>query len=570
MRKMREHLDPMVDADRFEFDYRQAVTRNLDVLQLIGADVSLVNRRHRLSVAYITLSVSRQLPFPHTASTLVNDLQSEMEQDTVSVDAALAGSHRLLILGLAGSGKTTLLQWLAVRAATKSFEDQLSDWNDCLPFYIRLRHCVQSGLPRPEDFPGFVAPVIADTMPRGWVHSVLKSGRALVLIDGVDEIPASQREDVHTWLKDLVETYKEPRFIITSRPHAIEEGWMDHEGLKNAELQPMELTDIYSFIDHWHEAVREELHMDEEKSELGPLAEHLKEHVRRNRAIRNLAINPLLCAMLCALNRDRRRQLPVNRIELYKACCSLLLERRDKESRVDLSDYPALNLSQKQRLLEDLAYWMIQENLSEAEISAVDERFMNKLAQMPNISQDITSTQVRKLLVERVGIIREPVVGQIDFTHRTFQEFFAAQAALDAIAIEILIANAHNDQWREVVILAAGLASKSMCEQLVHGLIRRGDEEKKLRHQLHLIAVSCLETAIELGPEVRIEVEECLSQLVPPKNMPEAKELAAAGELAVKNLAKNRETLCHNLRGLYSCFGNYCWRRSLRDDRRIC
>jgi predicted NACHT family NTPase len=262
---------------------------------------------------------------------------------------------------------------------------------------------VHSGLPRPEAFPGFVAPAIADTMPRGWVHAALKAGHALVLVDGLDEIPASQREDVSTWLNDLVETYPAAHYIITSRPHAIEDGWMDHEGLQDAELQPMERADIFAFIDHWHEAVREELQTEEERRELAPLAEHLKDQVRRTHTIRTLATSPLLCAMLCALNRERRRQLPVNRIELYRACCALLLERRDKDSHVDLSDYPALHYGQKQRLLEDLAYWMLQQDLSEVDLAVVDARFTQKLAQMPGVSQEVTGAQVRRLLVERGG-----------------------------------------------------------------------------------------------------------------------------------------------------------------------
>lgn len=60
LHKMREALDPTNEMNRFEIDYRGAVTRNLDVLQLIGADVSLPNRRHKLSVAYITLSVAQK------------------------------------------------------------------------------------------------------------------------------------------------------------------------------------------------------------------------------------------------------------------------------------------------------------------------------------------------------------------------------------------------------------------------------------------------------------------------------------------------------------------------------
>ncbi len=115
---------------------------------------------------------------------------------------------------------------------------------------------------------------------------------------------------------------------------------MIHEGFSSAELQPMELPEIDAFIDNWHRAVREELHEEEEKTELQFLAKQLKEEVRHSRSKRNLATNPLLCAMLCALNRDRRQQLPSDRIELYEACCKMLLEWLDKERRIELADYP--------------------------------------------------------------------------------------------------------------------------------------------------------------------------------------------------------------------------------------
>src|SRR5438128_11148715 len=123
--------------------------------------------------------------------------------------------------------------------------------------------------------------------------------------------------------------------------------------------------------------------------------------------------------MLCALNRDRRQQLPTDRVELYEACCSLLLERRDKERRIELSDYPALNYRQKRLLLEDLAYWMIKNGWSQVALERVDERFERKLKDMHSITQNISGAGVRRLFVERSGIIREPVAKQIDFTHST-------------------------------------------------------------------------------------------------------------------------------------------------------
>ena len=542
---LRQQLDPTTEAGRFEEDYRKGVVRKLDELQLFGTDVSSASRRHRLSVAYITLSVEQKLLSLPTSKQTVNNIGSAMlegseeepERDIVSVDTALAGSRCLLIRGMAGSGKTTLLQWIAVKSALKSFEEPLADWNDSIPFFIRLRHCVQAGLPKPEKFPGLVVSAIADTMPKGWAHTQLKTGRAIVLIDGLDEVPVSYREDVRLWLKELIEIYPLARFVITSRPHAAAEGWMDAEGFGNADLQPMELADISMFIDHWHQAVREELQEQAEKNELVLLAPHLYEDVKGNHSLRNLATSPLLCAMLCALNRDRKQQLPTDRIELYEACCLLLLERRDKERRIELSDYPALTYRQKRLLLEDTAYWMIKNEWSEMVLEHVNERFARKLKDMPGITPDISGSDVRRLFVERSGIIREPVTGQIDFTHRTFQEFLAAKASVDEMDTGLLVEKAENDQWREVIILASGLATKQMREELIKGLIARGDTAKKHRYQLHLLAVSCLETSIELGQEVRAAVEQRLSKLVPPKNMIDAKALAAAGELAVKYLA---------------------------------
>src|SRR6185295_13139967 len=91
------------------------------------------------------------------------------EQMNLSVHKALAGSRCLLVRGGAGSGKTTLLRWIAVRAASKSFDEPLSTWNDKIPFLIPLRS-IGSNFPRPEEFLQFATSAISGTMPDLWVH----------------------------------------------------------------------------------------------------------------------------------------------------------------------------------------------------------------------------------------------------------------------------------------------------------------------------------------------------------------------------------------------------------------
>jgi Leucine-rich repeat (LRR) protein len=548
--QMRAQLNPKTvleqEGARFELEYLRAIVRNLDIVELFGTDVAVTSRRHRLSIAYVALSVERKPSNMNQQNIDAVDhttLLEEVSRDIVTVDSALADSRCMLIRGPAGSGKTTLLQWIAVNAALKSFSGHLEGWNKLRPFYIRLRGCIQSGLPAPEDFPKFISIAMTNTMPNGWVHTALKSGQAIVLVDGLDELPEVQRREVRVWLKDLVEIYPEVHFIVTSRPHAVEEGWMDSESFKDAELQPMELSDIYAFINHWHAAVSEGIRHEDERNELLTFAEQLKVEIRYNRAKRNLATSPLLCAMLCALNRERRQQLPSDRIELYNACSQMLIERRDRERRIQLIDYPAhaLTYRQKRVLLEDLAYWLLKNGWSEIELLRANEHFTRKLATMQAIPQGLLGSDVQRLFIERTGIVREPVTGRLDFTHRTFQEFLAAQAILDEGDIGVIVQNAHNHQWREVIILSAGLATKWVREEIIQEIIRRGDAEKEYLYPLHLLAVSCLEASVELGQNVKILVQQRLQALVPPKNMMDAKALAAAGDLAIPYLVNNKQ-----------------------------
>ena len=59
--------------------------------------------------------------------------------------------------------------------------------------------------------------------------------------------------------------------------------------------------------------------------ELDELGNKLKQQVEHNLALRRVATNPLLCAAICALNRDRYQKLPTDRIQIYEALCEMLL-----------------------------------------------------------------------------------------------------------------------------------------------------------------------------------------------------------------------------------------------------
>lgn len=531
-------------VSEFEVDYRRQVRNRLDSMELFGATLSTASRRYPLSVAYISLSVSgaNETPVDKTATKAgLEGSRSEDNDDAqigefgIPIESALTSGMRLFVRGEAGRGKTSLLKWIAVRSASRDFPEQLSALNDTTPFFISLRSYVDSEPPTPELFLANLGRHIADEMPHGWVHDLLRSGKAIVLIDGVDEVPAAQRDRVREWLKDLVDTFPESRYVVTSRSGAAGPDWLNEEQFLSLELQPMTSADIRSFIHQWHNAIRSQVGDSDEIENIDNYERWLIEKLNIRRYLRFLAETPLLCALLCALHLDRRAHLPQNRIELYEVALDMLLERRDAEQRVatDIT----LSRTHKTLLLQDIAYWLARNGRSQVDKAWVINRLAKKL---PIMSIPVSPSRVYRNLLERSGLLREPVADHVDFVHRSFQEYLAALDALAQDDIPFLVDNAHFDQWREIVIMAAGRAYPGQREKLLEGLIHRGDSDPSHKDQLYLLALACLETSPQLKLEIREEIRRKVKYLLPPQNITTAKSLALAGEFVADLLSQAR------------------------------
>ncbi|GAA2377758.1 NACHT domain-containing protein [Dactylosporangium salmoneum] len=508
-------------AEDFETDYRRQVVNVLDEVELFGADVA--TRRYPLSVAYISLCMAVAAPDAEAGP-------------PVSIEHALATQSRIFLRGEAGGGKTTLLQWVAVRTALR---ETLADSSELIPIFIPLRRYVGRDLPPPEQFLGHVGRHIADEMPGHWVHDLLRHGSAVVLVDGVDELPDEQRGEARRWLGDLVAAFPDARFVITSRPGAAPPDWLDRQGFVPYDLRPMSPADVDAFVRYWHEAVGAGVPDLDERGRLEDFADRLRRAIPVRRHLRLLAESPLLCALICALHRDRNGQLPENRIELYNVALEMLLQRRDRERSV----VSALDMSrvEKTLLLQDIAYWLIRNGRSDAERGEVIEALQRKRPTMVQIRS--TAEEIYAHLLERSGLIREPVVGRVDFIHLTFQEHLAALGVLSSGDIGLLLASAHLDQWREVVIMAVGNASSHDREAIMRGLLSRIEKDPDSREQLILLAFLCLETAPELAVELRIAVERHAAEVLPPKTVRAGQALAAVGPSVLESLRRVQPTL---------------------------
>ncbi|MCF3180948.1 NACHT domain-containing protein [Streptomyces polychromogenes] len=505
-------------AHAFEDRYARWVADTHGRLQLFGLTTGRAREEWPLDLAYIGLAVSgEQAP--------VLPGEPGMRRTTVRAEHALGAAERVLLRGPAGSGKSTLLQWLALNAARRAE----GPWALSVPFVLRLRSFTTAeALPLPEEF--LKAAGVPMSAPPGWVEELMLSGRALVLVDGVDEVPQRLRGRTETWLRSLISAFPKARYVVTSRPSAVPEDWLAGQGFAPHALLPMEREEVGAFIGHWHRAARAECPGED----LDLYETSLREAVTARRDLGRLATNPLMCALLCALNRDRRMQLPRARKELYDAALDMLLVRRDTEREIAGVEGVYLTRDEQILLLQRFAYWLIRNGQVQAGREEAVELVAEWLEVMPQVQGG--PEQVFTHLLIRSGLLREPVKGSVDFVHRTFQDYLGAKAAVESRDFGVLVRNAQDDTWDDVVRMAVGHARPDERTRILRGLLKRADKVKGVRSRLVLLAAACLEHAPELDPALRREIEDRTAELLPPRTPEQAEELAKAGELVLELL----------------------------------
>ena len=505
-------------ADDFETRLRDYVVRQCSTLHIIGMSRgSDQEQSWPLDTSYLSLELLGGSP--------TRDVDGSASP-AQRAEQALSGHRRMLVRGSAGSGKTTLLQWLATATARRELPPSLGDLADCVPLLIRLRAIAKHGeLPAPEEFL-FVAakPLAGHARAAGWVTEQLERGRILLLVDGVDEVPEADRARTRAWLTDLMDAYPDARYVVTTRPSAVREGWLAPVGFTELELQPMSRADVAAFIARWHAAAGTGEQYERWRDTLTAA-------VVSKPDLGRLATSPLMCALVCALNRDRNGYLPQGRMELYAAALEMLLVRRDRERDIVAPAGLELTVAQQSQLLQRLAYWLARNGAVEIDSALAVRKLEEALPAMPGVTAG--SEEVLHHLLVRSGLLRRPTVESVDFVHRTFQDYLAAKAAVEDEDFGLLVANAHDDQWEDVIRMAVGHGRPRERTRLLRGLLARAVQDPAHRNRLRLLAATCLEHASELDPAVRQQVTLATAALVPPRNEASAKELATVGPLVL-------------------------------------
>jgi hypothetical protein len=537
-------------------EYLRAASLQLDSLELLGIDLAREVRRYSLTVAYTVLhAVAGTGKLSDKRHSRANDGRRSALR---GVHEALRDSGSLVLLtGDAGSGKTTVLRWIAVNLAREQLPAlDTHPWFGHVPFVLTLRRYVKEDLPDLEELSKEVAGALYDRQPVSWCSRILRAGRAVILIDGLDEVPTARRSAVQQWFHKLIllatgDGKRRGRsrltptsrnvIILTSRPAAVTSGDYDLSGFRAVGLADMGQQQVARFVRDWHlataevfEPVARVAHMER--------ADSLMNEITSSNALLDLARTPLLCAVLCALNYSNPGGLPDRRIRVYGQALAMMLGRQDREKGVYQEE---LGPDEREVVLQGLAEWFTISGFSEANREDVRARLATLVGGLHRTNW--TAEEVLRDLLERSGVLREPSLGAIDFIHRSFQEYLAAKSLVSSGGIGLLERRLGQPDWSGLVSTAAGYASTMYpphWSRLIGTLVDRLDRSRRTgrasqrRAHLRNLLVDCLNASAWVDPAVYQRALPHLQEAIPPRTMADVDSVIAMGPVALPLLER--------------------------------
>lgn len=456
-----------------------------------------------LSQVFVDLSLGPQIR--HRASTdPIRPMSREGVKERLDLWEHLTEratkKQNLALLGPPGSGKTTLLKHVTLALAARKAAPELAKRLNKLPIMLFLRDHAEAIKGDPNySLESAVKSRLAYwdiELPVNWLTSQLQKGQCLVMLDGLDEVADPiLRQQTAAWVDRQMTLYKGNRFLITSRPFGYRNNPL--QNVTVLEVRPFTIEQVQRFVHNWYlaneimGAQRDDpgVRMDAHKG-----AEDLLWRLRQTHVLLEMAVNPLLLTMIATVHRYRS-SLPGRRVELYAEIAEVFLGKRQQARGITYELTPA----QKQRVLEEMAYYMMRQRkreIPEAEAVQAIKKSVRRVMGAEEADQPQAIESFLKMIENTSGLLVEREAGLYGFAHLTFQEYMAAVHVRDKKLERELVRHVEDGWWHETIRLYAAQADAT---NIVKACLTR----KKPSVVALTLAMECLDEAREVRPELR-------------------------------------------------------------------
>jgi predicted NACHT family NTPase len=340
------------------------------------------------------------------------------------------------LLGNPGYGKTTAFRYLTVVSAGGT---EIRG-RKRIPIFLAVRDLIDmsdSILNASRNFFEWLDIGTPDKVLLG----LLKEGRMVIFIDGLDETNHLHQKKLINEIEDLKAKYNKSVFCISSRPYALSIGL---SGFTKWEVLPMKFEDRIDFINKWFSVISPEK------------GNRLISRSKTRPEILDLGSSPFFLSIVCALFYNDL-DIPKEVNELYSRCVEGMLGGWDAFRNIArntiLKDY---SLNRRKLIINWIAAHLFQNNkivFTSEDLN--DTHCLRKIASYLK-SDEISSEEILLTLYNDFGILVERSPKIYSFSHLSIQEYCVAEYIIqNRQEISLLTNHKKNKEWQEIIYLVA-------------------------------------------------------------------------------------------------------------------
>jgi predicted NACHT family NTPase len=459
-----------------DFDINNLVsqirTQRQDAIQYQCGVLQLIDINHPVSLDDIYVDVNILKEIPSQTQLKISEFQSLRSADLNRIDLGVAiqkgvpgveavTAHRkLIVLGKPGVGKTTFLKHLAIQCSKGQFSP------DHVPVFITLREfAAESRLNSEMTLMSYIQQsfVYSGVTQSLALETLLQSGRVLLLLDGLDEIPSQDNSLMLREIRKFTDLYHRNMFVLSCRTASKK---FRLGGFTDVEIADFTQEQITIFSKKWFVALTEGS-VEFAEGQANQFIQKLD--LPENWQFRQLVATPLFLHLACWVFQGQG-QFPIKRADFYRRGLDLLLGTWDESKGVEReSPYRDFLLPQKLKMLSQLAAVTFENAEFFFEQETIEHYICLYLQDLETQPQDPEELQVKSQAILRSveaqhGLLIERARGIYSFSTLVFLEYLTARKIVanhNLRGLERplgdLVSHIGDPHWREIIMLTASM-----------------------------------------------------------------------------------------------------------------